>query len=247
MSERTAQPVSLLHEAHRDARHRAAHRHAGVQEGEGAAADRGHRRRAVGLQDVGHDANRVGEAVLGGQHLAEGPLGEGAVADLTAARAAEELHLPDREGREVVVEHEALLVVGLLHRVDDLRVLARSQGHRDERLCLAAGEEGRPVGARKHAHFAGDRADLVEAPAVEAAAVDRGSRCAGALPQSVVDGGHRGPLLWLVLSDRGEVGVPHLLHAGVGLELALGPHRLEERVRQGRARSRPARPDRPPS
>src|SRR5437870_4383944 len=82
-----------------------------------------------------------------------------AVADLPPAGTAQELHLPHREGGEVVVQHEALLVVGLLHRVDDLHVLGGAEGHGDEGLRLAAGEQRRPVGAGQHADLAADGPD----------------------------------------------------------------------------------------
>ncbi len=61
--------------------------------------------------------------------------------DLAAGRAAHELHFPDRERREVVVKHEAL--EGLAFEVFDLlRFLRRAEGHCDESLGLAAGEDG---------------------------------------------------------------------------------------------------------
>ena len=53
--------VALLDQTHRDAGHRALDRHAGVHQRQRRAADRGHRRRAVGLEDVRHDADRVRE------------------------------------------------------------------------------------------------------------------------------------------------------------------------------------------
>ena len=60
--------VVLLDQAHGDAGHRREERHAGVEHGERAAADRRHRRGAVRLQDVGDDADGVGELVLVRQH-----------------------------------------------------------------------------------------------------------------------------------------------------------------------------------
>ena len=53
--------VALLDQAHRDARDRRLDRHARVHQRQRGAADRGHRRRAVGLEDVRHDADRVRE------------------------------------------------------------------------------------------------------------------------------------------------------------------------------------------
>ena len=53
--------VALLDEAHRDTGDRSLDRHAGVHERERRAADRAHRARAVGLEHLGHDADRVRE------------------------------------------------------------------------------------------------------------------------------------------------------------------------------------------
>jgi hypothetical protein len=202
-------------------------------EREGAAADGGHRGGAVRLEDVGHDADRVGEALLGREHLAQRPLGEGAVADLATAGAAEELHLAHRERREVVVEHEALAVLLLLHGVDDLRVLGGAEGGGHEGLRLAAGEEGRPVRAREDTHLARDLPDLVEPASVEAVAVLEDLALQQLLAQRVVDGREGGLLLRLVLGDRGDVLVLDLLHPRLRLELALRADGLEQRLGQG--------------
>ena len=53
--------VAFLDEPHRDAGDGGLDRHAGIEQRERAAADRGHRRRAVRLEDVRHDADRVRE------------------------------------------------------------------------------------------------------------------------------------------------------------------------------------------
>ena len=55
----------------------------------------------------------VGELVLARHHRRERALGERAVADLAAARAAQERDLADRERREVVVQHEALVALAV--------------------------------------------------------------------------------------------------------------------------------------
>ena len=79
------------HEAHRDAGDRRLERHAGVHHRQRAAADRRHRRRAVRLEDVRDDADRCrGTALRPGIIGVERALGERAVADLAAARAAHE-------------------------------------------------------------------------------------------------------------------------------------------------------------
>ena len=104
----------------------------------------------------------------GGSSAAKRAAGQIAVADLAAGGAAHELHFTDRERREVVVEHEAL--EGLAFEVFDLlRFLRRAEGHGDERLRLAAGEDGRAVRTREDGRLDRDRPDLVERAAIDAA------------------------------------------------------------------------------
>ena len=67
------------------------------------------------LGDLRDDADRVGEFGRGRQHRADRAPGELAVADFAPARRAHAAGLADRIGREVVMEHEALLV-GALQR-----------------------------------------------------------------------------------------------------------------------------------
>ena len=55
--------VAFLDEAHRDAGDRSRDRHAGVHQRERRAADRAHRRRAVRLERLGDDADRVREVL----------------------------------------------------------------------------------------------------------------------------------------------------------------------------------------
>ena len=86
----------------------ALHRHARVHQGQRAAADRGHRRRAVRLEDLGDHPEGVGEGVEVRQQRLQRPLGQRAVPDLPAAGAADRPDFAGRVGREVVVEHERL-------------------------------------------------------------------------------------------------------------------------------------------
>ena len=65
------------------------------------------------------------------------------------------------------MQHELLLVLAF-QGVDQLLVVAGAQGGHDQGLGLAAGEQGRAVGAGQHAHFRDDRADLVDRAAVDA-------------------------------------------------------------------------------
>ena len=172
----------LVHdEAHRDAGHRRAQRHAGIHHRQRAAADRRHRRRSVRFEDVRDDANRVGERFFGGKHRQQRALGERAVADLAAAGAAQELHFADRERREVVVQHEPAVDLAL-DRFDLLLVVRRAERDGDERLRLAAREDGRAVHAGQHADLRPDRPDLVELAAVEPHAASRAFRRAAPFP-----------------------------------------------------------------
>ena len=116
----------LQDQAHRDAGGRPLQRHARIHQRERGAADGRHRGRAVRLGDLRDDADRVGELVLRRQHRMDRAPGELAVADLAALGAAHAAGLADREGREVVVQQEGLLV-GALQRVDPLLVLAGAE------------------------------------------------------------------------------------------------------------------------
>ncbi len=150
---------ALGDEAHRDARHGHLERDAGLQQGQRARADRGHGGGAVGLEDLRDDADRIGELLLGRQHFLDRAAGEVAVADLAPA-GAEPADLADREGREIVVQHEAVAPVAL-DVVEDLLVEDRAQRGDAEGLGLAAREEGGAVGALEHVDLAGDGPDVL--------------------------------------------------------------------------------------
>ena len=80
------------------------------------AANRGHRGGAVGFGDLRDDAHRVGELLRARHQRMHRAPGELAVADLAAAGRAHAAGLADGEGREIVVEHEALLARALRAR-----------------------------------------------------------------------------------------------------------------------------------
>ena len=134
-------------------------RHAGVHQRQRGAAHRGHRGRAVGLEDVRHDTDRVRELLGARHHRDERALGQGAVADVTALRAAHEAGLAHRERREVVVVPVELLRLEP-EGVEAHLLLQRAERGDGERLRLAAGEEGRAVRARRDADLDRDRPDL---------------------------------------------------------------------------------------
>jgi hypothetical protein len=79
--------LAVQHEAHRDARDVLLDRHARVHERERRAADRRHRRRAVGFERFADQAQRVGEFLDRRQQRHERAFREVAVADFAPARA----------------------------------------------------------------------------------------------------------------------------------------------------------------
>ena len=141
-------------------------RHAGVHQRRGAAADRGHRRRAVRLGDVGDDADGVRELVLARQRMRRARARRGAPWPISRRPGRESACFADGEGREVVVEHEAF---GCTRRpaVDALLVARGAERRGDQRLRFAAREERRAVRARQHAV-----ADSIGAHGARVAAVD---------------------------------------------------------------------------
>ena len=161
----------VLHQADRDAADRVADRHAGVHQAQRRAADRGHRARAVGLEDVGDDADRVGKPRRARQDRRDRALGQGAVADLAAAGPADRPDLADGERGHVVVEHE-LLAVFVHDAVDPLLVGAGAEHGRHQGLGLAALEEGRAVRPGQETDLALDRPQVFGAAAVGPLAVE---------------------------------------------------------------------------
>ncbi len=93
-----------------------------------------------------------------------------AVTDLATAGAALRTGFAGGEGREVVVQQKTF--GAMFHDiVDDFLIELSAEGHRGERLCLAAGEEGRAVGSRHEVHLAPDGPDLVGLTSVETLAL----------------------------------------------------------------------------
>uniref|UniRef100_A0A0N4ZCV4 NAD-specific glutamate dehydrogenase n=1 Tax=Parastrongyloides trichosuri TaxID=131310 RepID=A0A0N4ZCV4_PARTI len=162
--------LAFLDQAHGDTGNRRLHRHAGVHQGQRRTADRGHRGRTVGLGDLRHHADGVGEVFARRQHRTDGAPGQLAVTDFATARRAHAAGFTDRIGREVVVQQEGFFVrTG--QGVDELFVFAGAERGNDQGLGFAAREQRRTVGARQDADFRDDGADLVQGAAVDAVAV----------------------------------------------------------------------------
>src|SRR5687768_6258135 len=114
-------PVGLGDEAHRRTGDRCQDRHAGVHEGEGGTAGRGHRRGPVRGHALADEADHVGELVVRRQDRQQGALGQVAVPDVAPAGPAHHLDLARAVRGEVVVVDVALLGLGA-DRVDPLDV-----------------------------------------------------------------------------------------------------------------------------
>src|SRR5229473_7757381 len=158
-------------EAHGNAGAGRLERHAGVHKGERTATDGGHRRGAVGLQNVGDQAHGVRKFFFGRKQIREGALGERPVADFAAAGAAKELYLTDAEGREVVVQHEALELILREEQVETLHIFLGAKSESGERLGFAARKERGAVNTREQADFASNLADFVKGAAIGTAAL----------------------------------------------------------------------------
>ncbi len=122
--------------------------HARVHKRESGAAGRSHRGGAVGLHDLGDDADCVGELVLVGKHRQKRALSEGAVADLAALRCAHAANLAGAERREVVVVHVALALGGL-DGVQALALVEHAERQDGKHLGLPTLEQAGAVNERQ--------------------------------------------------------------------------------------------------
>ena len=109
-----------------------------------------------------------GNVIFIGQHGVERALGECSVTDLATASAAQERHFADRERREVVVQHEALLGLAF-EAFEALHVVGGAERGGNQCLRLATGKDRRTVRAWKHAGLDPNVADLVERASIRTA------------------------------------------------------------------------------
>ncbi len=114
------------------------------------------------------------------------------------------------------MQQEAFLV-GAFQGVDELLVVAGAQGGDHQGLGLAAGEQGRAVGAGQDAHFRNDRTHLVQVAAVDA--------LLGQQHVAAQDGG------FAFLERRAELG--GVVAVGIGFALQQGRGGLALGGRQG--------------
>ena len=160
--------VILGHQTHGDTGDGALDGNTRIHEGEHAGADGGHRGGAVGLHHLAGDAEGVREVFLARDDREDGALGEGSVTDLAAVLSSETAGLADTEGREVVVQQEALGGLAAAVPVDHLGLVGGAERRQGHRLGLATGKQSRSVGAGENGGLAGKLTELGEAPSVAA-------------------------------------------------------------------------------
>ena len=154
----------LADETHGNTCHRFLDFDTGIHQSERSGADGSHRRGAVALEDVAHDAHDV--RIVSRNHAFEGSPSEVSVTDFTTADATLSLGFARAERREVVVEEEALLAL-FECLVNDFFVLLGSEGDGAEALSLTTGKDAAAVGSREVADLAPDRSNLVELATVQ--------------------------------------------------------------------------------
>ena len=230
--------VVVLDQAAGDAGHGGLDGHAGIHQSQGGAADGALRGGAVGGQHLADHADGIGELVHAGQHGHQSPLGQSAVAVLTAVGGTGCLGLAHGVGGEVVVVHIALLFLF----PDGVQLLTGGQGvqgSHGQDLGLAAGEQAGAVDPGQHAHLGGQRTDLVLGTAVYPVTLqqpvldDLLLELIGELLQVLI---HIGILLQILLVPVVDHGVPALLahvlvvgvHGGLGLVHELGGDLVEQ-------------------
>src|SRR5262249_51504306 len=121
--------------------------------------------------NIADNADCIGKLFRSGDDSLEAAFGEGTVADLAPARAANRLALSHAKGREVVIEHEFLGIL-VRHAVHTLLVGDGAERDGDERVRFAALKNGRTVCARQDADFAVELSDVLDAAAVDALAFE---------------------------------------------------------------------------
>src|SRR5688572_2945973 len=151
--------IPLLDEPHRDPGAGLPDRNARVHHRQRSGAHGRHRGRPVGFQDVGDDADRVRELLVGREHALERALGQRAMPNLAPA-GEETTDLAHRERRKVVVEHELLIPLGI-QVVDHLLILPCAERDCAQRLRAPAREQRRSVSARQDSDLDLDRPDVL--------------------------------------------------------------------------------------
>src|SRR5450830_180478 len=144
--------LALFDQTHGDTGNRCLHRHTGVHQGQGSAADRSHGARTVGFGDFRNHTDGVRECSGIRQHGLDRTTGQTTVTDFTTACTAHATTLTDRERREVVVQHEGVFFLAF-QGVQQLCITGSTQCCNNQGLGFATGEQGRTVGLGQNTDF----------------------------------------------------------------------------------------------
>ena len=132
--------VAFLDKAHCDAGDGCLDRHASIHQSQRGTAGGSHGRRAVGFQDLRHNANGVRELFLVGEHRQKSALSQCAVTDFAALRSTHAANLARAVRREVVLMHVAL-AFGRVDGVEALPLVEHAQRSNGESLGLTTLEQ----------------------------------------------------------------------------------------------------------
>ena len=153
-------------DADRDASDRLQDGNAGGHQSQRGAADTGHRAGPIRFGDIRDGADGIGKRFGVGQDRRHTAFGQCPVSDFSPTGSADHATFSDRVRREVVVEHESLLVF-LDRPVDSLSVTWCAEGDGADRLSFASGEDGRAVHSWQQVDAAVDVPQVVHASAIE--------------------------------------------------------------------------------
>ena len=159
------QRVAIGDQAAGDTGNRCLDGYTSIHQGQGGSANRSLRGGAVGAHDFRNGTDGVRELFHAGQHGDQSTLRQVAVADLAAAGAAGCAGFAGGVRRHVIVMDVAL-ERGVGQVVHHLGIFGGAQGADGQGLGLAAGEQAGAVHTGQHTDFGGQRADLIDAAAV---------------------------------------------------------------------------------
>ncbi len=152
--------VAFAHQPHRHAGDRFGRFDIGGAQCHVAAADRRHRRRTVGFENLTDQTDGLRRIF---KHRFERPLGQVSVPQLAAPRRLHRGRFADAEARKIVMHHERLVLrpaVGELFV--HLGVFAAAERECHQRLRLPPRKKARSVCRRQHVRRDGDRTHLIE-------------------------------------------------------------------------------------
>ena len=150
--------VVVQNQTHCDTGNVCFQRHTGRQQAQTAAADGSHRRRTVGLGNLGNNTHGVAEFFRGRQYGNQCAFCQAAMSDFAAFRRADATHFAGRIRREVVMQHKAVGVFAG-ECVNNLLVARSTQSRYGKGLGFATGKQSRTMCTRQYAGLDVQRTD----------------------------------------------------------------------------------------